>query len=72
MVFSDKFQTINLHKILNLSETETYNPDDDPENETTEEKIKQDDIHTISDKNDKSVKTHIDLNKFEKTNYFRM
>lgn len=72
MVFSDKFQTINLHPILNLSEKETYNPYEDPENETSDEKIKQEDIHTISDNDNKSVKPFIDLDKFEKTNYFRM
>ena len=56
MVFSDKFQTINLHPILNLSEKETQNPYEDPENETSDEKVKQEDIHTISDNDNKSVK----------------
>ena len=68
MVFSDKFQTINLHEILKLTEIETQDPENDLENEITEEKIEDDNINTISDNKNQLEKVNIDLNKLEKTN----
>ena len=39
MTFSDKFQTINLHEILNLHPDDQYDHNNDPENETVEKNV---------------------------------
>lgn len=68
MHFSDKFQTINIKDILNLQPSESYDHDNDPENETVENKVNLDNINTVSDVNNKVQSAEIDLNVFKSNN----
>ena len=68
MTFSDKFQTVNLQEILNLSGVDKYDPTCDPENETNEENIDMDKINTISDSDNKIKEFAIDMSKLKKDN----
>ena len=60
MSFSDKFQTIKLHDIIEASEKQIFNSDiTDVDQEDVEGKLELDDVGVSSDMNDKVNKVDI-------------
>ena len=60
MSFSDKFQTIKLHDIIEASEKQIFNSDiTDVDQEDVEGKLELDDVGVSSDMNDKVKKVDI-------------
>ena len=68
MTFSDKFQTINLHEILNLHPDDQYDHNNDPENETVEKNVDLKDMNTVSNQNNRVQKIDVDMSVLKKDN----